>query len=260
MSNAESIIRHLKTGGDSLCDDCLSTVLNIQPRQQVNMLCHQMAGVGTVSRAQGVCSRCKRGKIVNAASGVAACSTTPSLFIVDPPRDLGALPAQQASGTEFPCVPSPRTSTPTMQRQGDGAPVAPAEFEARVGAYLERTLGQHFGSRILPLGHGQGHAVDQVSADGTILVECKSYTWTSGGNMPSGKIAALREAVFLLKSCPGERRILAMHNRPFPGRELLVNLFCRLNQGLLGDVEVWDFIIGDRPENDRVRVVAGGLP
>lgn len=270
MNNADRLYHHLKDSGADLCDDCLSSLLNITTRQQVNQICRRMADVGTINRMNGFCAGCRRVKIVNAISGATPRSTGPSRSVkgpniidIDAPSRSAKLPDIIDIGAPACPTPPQTSSLPPPQRAqpvaaGGGVEVSPAEFEVRVGRYLERTFNQPFGQRILSLGHGQGHAVDQVSADGKILVECKSYTWTSGGNMPSGKIATLREAVFLLKSCPGERRILVMQRRPFPGRELLVDYFCRLNRGLLDGIEVWDFIVGRQPEDDRVRVVAGG--
>ena len=253
MSNADRIIRHLKSIGTPLCDDCLSRILSITSRQQVNQLCRRMADVGTIIRINGFCSGCRGVKIVNAASRAGPHSIAPSKSSGLPDIvDIGTPDSSGPSQTSV--APRPARDEPAT---GVGVEVSPAEFEARVGRYLERTFNQPFGHKILPLGGGQHHDVDQVSADGKILVECKSYKWTKTGNAPSAKITTLREAIFYLKSCPGERRIIAMQRLPFPGRELLVDYFCRLNPGLLDGMEVWDFIVGRQPEDDRVRVVVG---
>jgi hypothetical protein len=46
------------------------------------------------------------------------------------------------------------------------------------------------------------HKFDLGSDDPPILVECKSYTWTSGGNSPSAKIRSLNEAMLLFSVAP----------------------------------------------------------
>jgi hypothetical protein len=40
------------------CDDCLSTVLNIKPRQQVQQKTSSLANDNRFWRGQGICGRC----------------------------------------------------------------------------------------------------------------------------------------------------------------------------------------------------------
>jgi hypothetical protein len=47
---------------------------------------------------------------------------------------------------------------------------------------------------------------DLGSASPPILVECKSYTWTAGGNSPSSKIRAMNEAMLVFSAAPPEYR------------------------------------------------------
>ncbi|MGB0982418.1 MAG: hypothetical protein ACPG19_00170 [Saprospiraceae bacterium] len=46
------------------CDDCLSEILNIEPRQQINQICREKLG-NNITRQRGVCSECKKSKLVN---------------------------------------------------------------------------------------------------------------------------------------------------------------------------------------------------
>ncbi|MBR3621310.1 MAG: hypothetical protein IKN56_07345, partial [Clostridia bacterium] len=46
------------------------------------------------------------------------------------------------------------------------------------------------------------HKFDLVSADGSIAVECKRYTWTETGNVPSAKMGFCNEAAFYLSFLP----------------------------------------------------------
>lgn len=50
---------------DKYCDDCLSEVLNITPRQQVNQMCRPLANEGKITRRKSSCSRCGRVKLCN---------------------------------------------------------------------------------------------------------------------------------------------------------------------------------------------------
>ena len=50
---------------DRLCDDCLSEVTGIAPRQSINIACRALNAKKELSRAQEDCARCRRVKIVN---------------------------------------------------------------------------------------------------------------------------------------------------------------------------------------------------
>ena len=57
----------------------------------------------------------------------------------------------------------------------------------------------------------KSHKFDLGSEDPPILVECKSYTWTSGGNSPSAKIRGMNEVMLLFSVAPEHyRQILFM--------------------------------------------------
>jgi hypothetical protein len=67
--HAERIFDHLNQSMDGICDDCLSGVLQINPRQTINQNCRQLQSVGRLKRAKSSCSGCKNFKIVNSAIG-----------------------------------------------------------------------------------------------------------------------------------------------------------------------------------------------
>ena len=71
-------------------------------------------------------------------------------------------------------------------------------------------------------------------------MECKAFTWTKGGNMPSAKITTAREAVFYLQWLPKEwTKVLAIsRSTRRSGGESLADPLVRLNGHLLGDVVV----------------------
>ena len=79
-------------------------------------------------------------------------------------------------------------------------------FLAGIGLALEREFAVAVGHAIKKL-----HRFDLGSAAPLVLVECASYTWTSGGNSPSAKIRGLNEAVLLFSVAPAEyRKLLVM--------------------------------------------------
>lgn len=116
-----------------------------------------------------------------------------------------------------------------------------ARFEAEVGTALAG-YGWHLVSSV-GIGIGQPaerHRFDLADPPARVAVECKAFTWTSGGNMPSAKLATAREAVLFLQWLPPDwTKILAMSRSLRPGYgESLAEYFVRLNDHLLGDVNV----------------------
>jgi hypothetical protein len=88
----------------------------------------------------------------------------------------------------------------------------------------------------------KAHKFDLGSEEPAVLVECKSYKWTSGGNSPSAKIRGLNEAMLLFSVAPAKYRkilFLLKHSR----RNLTLAAHYIKTQGhLIGpDIEVWEF-------------------
>jgi len=63
--NRELIITYLQKTPQGACDDCVSTRLNITPRQQVNQICNTLAKQGFIIRQRIKCPRCLTYKYVN---------------------------------------------------------------------------------------------------------------------------------------------------------------------------------------------------
>jgi hypothetical protein len=61
----DRILRMLRPEGKSFCDDCVSRLTGINPRQQVNGICRQLANNGKIERRQAMCYKCGQQKIVN---------------------------------------------------------------------------------------------------------------------------------------------------------------------------------------------------
>lgn len=74
-------------------------------------------------------------------------------------------------------------------------------FFDQSGVKLRRGFPVEIGFRVK-----KSHSFDFGSEDPPILVECKSYTWTSGGNSPSAKIRGLNEAMLLFSVAPEQYR------------------------------------------------------
>ena len=65
------------------------------------------------------------------------------------------------------------------------------------------------------------HKFDLASKKERIIVECKSYTWTVGGNSPSAKFGFLNEVMFYFSLAPkGYRKVLVMRKHKRNGVSL----------------------------------------
>jgi hypothetical protein len=86
----------------------------------------------------------------------------------------------------------------------------------------------------------RSHKFDLATRSRQFVVECKAYTWTQSGNIPSAKISNLREAVGYLSELPeATTRVLAVARADHPTKqETLGRYFVRLNAQILGTVVV----------------------
>jgi hypothetical protein len=76
------------------------------------------------------------------------------------------------------------------------------KFFSKEGVTLSMNL-------LLPVGiNGQvkSHAFDLGCEKAKIIVECKSHTWTKGGNVPSAKMTCWNEAMYYFCAAPIEYR------------------------------------------------------
>lgn len=119
-------------------------------------------------------------------------------------------------------------------------------FESRVRKILaERGLTLEPGHKV-PCGLGvvqKNHAFDLGSRDPKVIVECKSHTWTSGGNVPSAKMKNWAEAMFYFQmASPDYRKIFVVERSVRPGRsESLLSYFLRTQAHMIpSDVEFWE--------------------
>jgi hypothetical protein len=129
-------------------------------------------------------------------------------------------------------------------------------FEAEVAGALAQ-----FGWRLQPgvalgIGHPpKRHRFDLADPSSKVAVECKAFTWTESGNIPSAKVTTAREAVFFLQWLEEDWiKMLAMSRSLRAGSsESLAEYFVRLNGHLLGTVTVVEVADG------QVRVLHGRL-
>lgn len=87
------------------------------------------------------------------------------------------------------------------------------------------------------------HAFDLGAETPKVIVECKSQTWTSGGNVPSAKMKNWAEAMFYFHMAPPDyRKIFFVVQSLRAGREeTLLDYFRRTQAHMIPhDVEFWE--------------------
>lgn len=225
-SQKEKVIEHLMINNDKcICDDCLSELLKIEPRQVVNAICNKLKVNKTIERYKGKCSWCKKYKLVN-------CLNNLSTYF----NNFSGLNSNNQIEIE-------RFNRLTFK-----------EFEKRVGLYLNKVYNQDFKEKPLVVGEGKLHRFDLVSSDNSIVVECKSYTWTKDNNFPSAKISTVIETVFYLSRIIADKKIIIFQDDFNNKGESLVDVFIRRYDGLLDDVEIWSYIVGYSLDSDQIKV------
>ena len=87
------------------------------------------------------------------------------------------------------------------------------------------------------------HSFDISNEEETIVVECKCYTWTESGNVPSAKMGFTNEAAFYLSFLPENiEKIIVMAHATHPKRnETLAEYYFRTNRHLLGNIKVLEY-------------------
>ena len=112
--------------------------------------------------------------------------------------------------------------------------------------HVHRLLSSYFGNTFTleyPIAIGnspKAHRFDIVSEDCKTVVECKCYTWTSTGNIPSAKMMGLNEAVFYMSYLPSETlKIIAIRKSIHPTKtETLAEYYNRINGHLLSGIRI----------------------
>jgi hypothetical protein len=88
----------------------------------------------------------------------------------------------------------------------------------------------------------RSHKFDLGSEDPPILVECKSYTWTTGGNSPSAKIRGLNEVMLLFAVAPEHYRKILFVQKHLRKDLSLASHYVKTQGHLIGpNIEIWEF-------------------
>ena len=118
------------------------------------------------------------------------------------------------------------------------------EFQEYVKSVLGKELKTEFDlEAAISIGDPKkDHKFDLANKDRSIVAECKCYTWTDSGNVPSAKLMGLDEAVFYFSFLPSETtKMLCMKKAEYPGKtETLAEYYVRVHGHLLRDVKVYE--------------------
>lgn len=122
-----------------------------------------------------------------------------------------------------------------------------------VGIAFEELTERHFRRQFpglvkpfyLPIGHieQKNHKFDMGSRDEKVIIECKSHTWTEGGNVPSAKLTTWDQAMLYFFLGPRSYRkifVVKYHLNPRSG-ESLARYYLRTHSHVIPDeVEFWE--------------------
>jgi hypothetical protein len=128
------------------------------------------------------------------------------------------------------------------------------EFEEAAQLFFAETGIELQPGFIAPVGYKikKSHKFDLGSEKPPILVECKSYTWTSGGNSPSAKIRALNEVMLLFSLAPRRYRKILFLLKHLRKDVSLATHYIKTQGHLIGpNIEIWEFDL-DKNRGERV--------
>lgn len=211
-------------------DDQLAKQAGIEPRQTVNQICRRLEKSGRLIRATG-----PGGKIVN---------TLVAGFELAPPT------------VEIPPATTPVNGVHNFQRIGAVSNAhAGRDFEEAACAFFG-TIGIALARKFaVPVGYEmkRPHEFDLGSEDPPILVECKSYTWTTGGNSPSAKLRAMNEVMLFFTLAPPRYRKILFLLRHLRGEISLAQNYIKNYRHMVAPgIEIWEF---DPERKDGQRLI-----
>lgn len=130
-----------------------------------------------------------------------------------------------------------------------------AIFQWQVLMWFQEHMGTKFElEKKIPIGDPpKEHKFDIVDASETIAIECKRYTWTETGNVPSAKMGFTNEAAFYLSFLPDsfDKYIVMLRSHHSKRRESLAEYYYRMNKHLLGKIRVAEF----DPDKSALKIV-----
>ena len=119
------------------------------------------------------------------------------------------------------------------------------EFQMAVKRWFENALNKEFEiEKKIAIGSpAKLHSFDISDCQGKIVIECKCYTWTETGNVPSAKMGFVNEAAFYLSFLGSDvDKTIVMAKATHPKRnETLAEYYFRTNRHLLGKIKILEY-------------------
>jgi len=126
-------------------------------------------------------------------------------------------------------------------------PLVGAKFEILIQEYLRAEgymLERPFTIEIGAFKEKRPHKFDLGSNENSIVVECKSHSWTDGGNAPSAKMSVWNEAMYYFHLTPRKFRKMFFFKKSIRRSESLGKYYLRRYRHLIPkDVELWEYCI-----------------
>lgn len=142
-----------------------------------------------------------------------------------------------------------------LSRKNSENPKVGAVFQTKVAEWFRRHYSTEFVlEKKIPIGDpAKDHRFDIVSADETMAIECKCYTWTETGNVPSAKMGFTNEAAFYLSFLPDsyEKYIVMAYSWHNKREKTLAEYYHETYRHLLHNIIVAEF----NSDTDEFRVI-----
>ena len=162
---------------------------------------------------------------------------------------------QDNSNTEERQTPSRLSTSDMVSNSNSENPKIGRRFQEKVKQWFEMNEKTTFELEYpILIGYpAKLHKFDIADKSQKIVIECKSYTYTNTGNIPSAKLTTLNEAIFYFSFLSTEtEKVLVMAYATHPRRkETLAEYYIRINGHLLGDVKVWEY----NTETNEMRMI-----
>lgn len=130
-----------------------------------------------------------------------------------------------------------------------------ANFQLKVMEWLIKEYNNEFElEKKIAIGNpAKDHKFDIVCEAKKMAIECKRYTWTVSGNVPSAKMGFKNEAAFYLSflSDDYDKRIVMLRSFNSKRQESLAEYYYRTYKHLIGDIRIFEY----DPESDEMREI-----
>ncbi len=129
-------------------------------------------------------------------------------------------------------------------------------FQKQVKDWFDKEYNQTFElEQKIAIGNPpKDHKFDIVCEEERIVIECKRYTWTETGNIPSAKMAFTNEAAFYLSFLSEKytKYIVMLCSHHQKRNESLAEYYYRTYKHLIGDIHILEY----DPENDVMKEIS----